>query len=79
MWCFCAPDNWPKTSDSQIWEEKLPSVSHPPLHRHLRGVPSDDRVLLVFHDGAAHARRELGEEEMDSLSLMVCLSTVAIA
>ena len=31
----------------------------PLLHRHLRGVPADDRVLLVVHNGAAYARREV--------------------
>ena len=25
------------------------------------GGPSDDRVLLIVHDGAAHTRREVGE------------------
>jgi len=33
----------------------------PPLHRDLRRVPADHWVLLVVHDGAAHAWREVGE------------------
>ena len=32
-----------------------------PLHRHLRGVPADDRVLLIVHYRAAHVLREVGE------------------